>query len=168
MIVHETKPPPPKEELDNLYASGLSQASIGKRYDASQVQVSRWMRDYGLKTRRSPGRGPDHYLWKGGIKKTKKGRFKIWKPDHPRADGGGYVYHSIWVWEEANGESVPPGHHIHHLNGVRDDDRPENLVCIKQEKHESWTFVHLAQQRVRELEIKLEEFSNGRTGARSN
>src|SRR3954465_8764008 len=39
-----------------------------------------------------------------------------------------------WVWEEHFGK-VPAGHHIHHKNGKRADNRIENLEAIKPLDH---------------------------------
>ena len=41
---------------------------------------------------------------------------------------------------------------VHHLNGIRDDNRPENLVIIKRKGHETWTYVRSLQARIVELE----------------
>lgn len=32
------------------------------------------------------------------------------------------------VWQHFNGD-IPPGHEINHDNGIKDDNRPENLLC---------------------------------------
>jgi hypothetical protein len=38
------------------------------------------------------------------------------------------------IWEEAYGE-IPPNHHIHHKNGVKTDNRLENLELMSQFDH---------------------------------
>jgi hypothetical protein len=51
----------------------------------------------------------------------------FFSPAHPRADKGRYVFEHVLVMEDILGRYLLPGENIHHLNGVRDDNRPENL-----------------------------------------
>ena len=51
----------------------------------------------------------------------------LWTPDHPRAGKGQYVFEHILVMERILGRYLLPTESVHHRNGVRDDNRPENL-----------------------------------------
>jgi len=40
----------------------------------------------------------------------------------------------IWLWERHYGE-VPQGFHVHHINGIRTDNRIENLALLEAGEH---------------------------------
>lgn len=49
-----------------------------------------------------------------------------WAPTHPRAHRGRVREHILAV-EEQIGRLLVKGENVHHKNGIRDDNRPENL-----------------------------------------
>jgi hypothetical protein len=65
--------------------------------------------------------------WKGGRGYHTGGYVIIRDKSHPRAGRSGYVFEHILVMERTLGRHLFPDETIHHLNGVKDDNRPENL-----------------------------------------
>lgn len=99
--------------------------------------------------------GMEHWNWRGGVLNNGRGYKKIYIG---RIDGKStYLLEHHLVWEKANGRKLPAGFLIHHLNGIKDDNRIENLAAIPHKKHSVWTLVELAQKRIRELEDKYEK-----------
>jgi hypothetical protein len=70
----------------------------------------------------------DNGYWKGGRTKHHAGYMMVRVVEHPRAiRNGGYVFEHILVMEEMLGRLLFPDETVHHKNGVKDDNRPENL-----------------------------------------
>jgi hypothetical protein len=72
-------------------------------------------------------KGEGHPSWKGGRTTNKEGYVKIRAVDHPRADRHGYIWEHHAVMEEAMGRYLTADENVHHINGVRDDNRLSNL-----------------------------------------
>jgi HNH endonuclease len=76
-------------------------------------------------------RGPDAPNWKGGMHRDTDGRIRVWDPDAKR-----YFHRAVKVWMAAHpGEIVERGYVIHHLDGSKDNDVPENLVKMSLSAH---------------------------------
>lgn len=74
------------------------------------------------------GKGEHSRQWKGG-RIERRGYVLIWKPDHPSLQGTvrKYVLEHRLVMEEMLGRYLAPIETVHHINGIRHDNRPENL-----------------------------------------
>lgn len=70
------------------------------------------------------------------MKKLKhtKGYILIHYPEHPRAHNG-YVLEHIVVAEQKVGRPLLVQEQVHHLNSVKSDNRPENLVVLSAKEH---------------------------------
>ena len=54
----------------------------------------------------------------------------IYKPEHPRAEGDGWVPEQYLVMEEHLGREVSPDESVRHINGDTRDNRIENLQVV--------------------------------------
>ena len=79
-------------------------------------------------------RGEHHPRWKGG-EYLRDGYVWVLKPEHPRADKDGYVKRARVVLEQKLGRYLWPNADVHHINGIKDDDRTENLTELFHDEH---------------------------------
>ena len=83
--------------------------------------------------------------WNNGMMKSSTGYIFIHSPQHPSANSKGYVKRSRLVLEKKLGRYLFPQCVPHHLNGIRDDDRFNNLLEISNSRHKS---LHIAQRKL--------------------
>ena len=64
----------------------------------------------------------------GSCKDKKEGGYvRVQKKNHPNAWKCGYMFEHTLVMSEILGRALEEDENVHHINGIRDDNRPENL-----------------------------------------
>lgn len=96
--------------------------------------------------------GSRNLNWKGGRKKWGHGYVACLSHGHPNADWAGYVAEHRLVMEKELGRPLHRDEHVHHKNGIKTDNRPENL--------ELWSTRHPSGQRVEDLVAWAKEILN--------
>jgi hypothetical protein len=85
--------------------------------------------------------------WNDGWKDA-KGRFRVYRPDCPRAFKSGYALRAHVVYWLSKGRVHSRGYDLHHDNENKLDDRIDNLIPIKHGKH---TILHCAKPPVKRV-----------------
>lgn len=109
---------------------------------------SKHCRPCGQKQRIEKITGEQNYAWKGGRSVSKGYVYLLVTPE--KRKGHRYRAEHIVVWEEAHRKPLPKGWVVHHINGIKDDNRPENLVAVSRSEHNH----EHGEQRIRELEAE--------------
>lgn len=72
--------------------------------------------------------------WKGGrIKQC--GYIKLHLPEHPFADSKDYYQEHRYLMEQHIGRLLEPEERVHHKNGIKSDNRLENLMLVSDMAH---------------------------------
>ncbi len=67
--------------------------------------------------------------------KTPEGYILVYCPTHPSAKSSGHIYEHRYVMEKHLKRFLSSSEHVHHINGIKDDNRVENLEIIDHSEH---------------------------------
>lgn len=73
--------------------------------------------------------------WRGGRIKNRQGYINILVPSHPSAKKSGYMFEHRYLMEKHLGRLLDSNEVVHHINGIKDDNRIENLIVLTNKIH---------------------------------
>lgn len=147
------------DEMVDQYNAGWSLHQIADYFGCSRYLVRNRLQQKGITIRGihqsmityyAQGNHPSN--WRGG-RYSHSGYTLIIDPKCSRVGKDGYCREHISVWEKVHNQPLPRNQIIHHLNGIKSDNRPENLIAMKQGEHINQTMPY--KKRIRELEVKI-------------
>ena len=95
------------------------------------------------KARKIPGMGHK--------KKSLDGYIMVYFPGHPKSSKIGYIMEHILKMEKLIGRHLKDDEVVHHINGVKTDNRYGNLMLMKREEHSRY---HMKKRRATEQNNK--------------
>jgi len=136
----------------------LKEFGTVRNYSEAQLLANRLKRGQGIKNRLH-----QNAVWGEGRYKTPFGYImKRVRSDEPffcmgikKDRATRYVFEHRLVMAEHLGRPLTEDELVHHLNGIKGDNRIENLAVVTCHNHPRKTLLKLAQKRIRDLEAEL-------------
>lgn len=94
-----------------------------------------YLSELAQKNRNLAHKGKRSTAWKGGRIKDRLGYIQIWLPEHPNAKIGGYIHEHRLVMSKKLGRPLETWEFVHHKNGIKDDNRLNNLEIVTKNLH---------------------------------
>lgn len=126
-----------RDAMQKLIDEELTQEEMAERFGCSQDTISRWLSRHGF----------DYQADRTGPRKTgatltmhkphehSATNYERWRAWNRERGGNDYVYvHRLLAVAEYGFEAVRDKH-IHHINGIGWDNRPDNIVPVDEKEH---------------------------------
>src|SRR6185312_9806410 len=123
-----------RNEWQKLYDESPSLSALARAQEVDGNWLYYQFQKMGIEIRRTGFKSPktvrhywpDNATWKGGTYYHSDGYVYEYAPDHPAAASAkGYVLQHRLVMEDKLGRLLKPSELVHHINEVKDDNRPE-------------------------------------------
>ena len=119
------------------YQSGNSMPVIAEKLGVTPSCIRKYFVKYSIMQRHENSfysKGEKSCRWKGG-RRSREGYISVYCPDHPYAAADNSVYEHRLVVEKEIGRYLTKDEFVHHINGIKDDNRIENLVILTNSEH---------------------------------
>ena len=146
---------------------GMSSLEIAKKLGQHRTNITFYLKRHGYKARslseaqKTAVEEGRHFRYKGG--RTNDGGYNVLliKPEDPfycmRKGKTNYILEHRYIMAQHFGRPLSKEEIVHHLNGIRNDNRIVNLAIVNCHTHPRRTFPKLLQKRIRELEAELSQ-----------
>jgi hypothetical protein len=121
-----------------LYQQGLCQREIANLYRTYHTNIARVLKINHIQTRitKETGKIKEYTSrWNGGVSYDTKGHRRLYLPEYKNYCKGGIIAEHRYIMEQYLERKLSPSEIVHHINGIPDDNRLENLQIMTAGEH---------------------------------